>query len=120
MAEETKSDRKLTDGTAFDEKQSKLYYFAYGSNMNKEQILARGVQHKVIAVAKLSNYQLAFFGYSKVWGGAVETVIPALGHEVWGVIYDLSSSERERLDDWQDVRLDGSGAYFHCPAKVTD
>jgi len=97
-----------------------LHYFAYGSDMNNEQMLARGVKPKVMGAAKLSDYRLAFFGYSAIWDGAEETVVPAPGREVWGVMFELSSSDRERLDDAQDVRLDGTGAYFHSPVKVTD
>lgn len=97
-----------------------LHYFAYGSDMNNEQMLARGAKPKVAGVAKLSDYRLAFFGYSAVWDGAEETVVPAPGQEVWGVVFELSSSDWERLDNAQDVRLDGTGAYFHFPVKVTD
>jgi len=50
----------------------------------------------------------------------VETVIPVPGQEVWGVIYDLRFSDRDRLDVWQDARLDGTGAYFHYPSRVAD
>jgi gamma-glutamylcyclotransferase len=97
-----------------------LRYFAYGSNMNHEQMLARGANPKVVGAAKLPDHQLAFYDYSAVWDGAEETVVPAPGHDVWGVVYELSPSDRERLDDAQDARLDGTGAYFHSPAKVTD
>jgi hypothetical protein len=97
-----------------------LPYFVYGPNMNHEQMLALGVKPKVIAIAKLPDHQLAFFGYSVVWDGAEETVIPAPGQDVWGVVYELNSSDRNRLDDAQETPLDGSGAYFHFPAKVTD
>jgi gamma-glutamylcyclotransferase (GGCT)/AIG2-like uncharacterized protein YtfP len=96
-----------------------LYYFAYGSNMNKEQISARCFDPKVVAVAKLADHQLTFFGHSPVWDGGEETVVPAPGHDVWGVVYELSSSDRGRLDDVQDARMDGSGGYFHSPARVT-
>ncbi len=97
-----------------------LHLFAYGSNMNKEQMLARGANPKVVAAAKLADHQLAFFDYSAVWDGAEETVLPAPGHDVWGVVYELSPADRERLDNAQDARLDGTGAYFHSPVKVTD
>lgn len=96
-----------------------MHYFAYGSDMNQRQIAARCARPRMIAVAKLPDYQLAFFGYSAVWDGAEETVVPAPGHDVWGVVYDLSPSDRERLDNAQDARLDGSGSHFHYPAKVT-
>jgi hypothetical protein len=98
---------------------SELYYFAYGSNMNHEQISARCSKPKAIAVAKLSDYRLAFFGYSVTWDGGEETVVPAPGNAVWGVVYQLSGSDKEKLDDAQDARMDGSGSYFHSPASVT-
>jgi hypothetical protein len=100
-------------------KPDELFYFAYGSNMNKEQISARCAKAKVVAVAKLSDFQLAFFGHSVVWDGAEETVVPSPSHDVWGVVYQLSASDQERLDDAQGARLDGSGPYFHFPATVT-
>ncbi len=107
------------DSAVRDGKSDKLFYFAYGSNMNKAQISARCAAPKAVAVAKLSDFQLAFFGHAVVWDGAEETVVPAPGHDVWGVVYRLSASDRERLDDAQGARLDGSGPYFHFPATVT-
>jgi cation transport regulator ChaC len=101
-------------------KASELHYFAYGSNMNMKQIQARCTRPELIAVARLAQHRIAFFGHSKVWDGAIETVVPAPDHDVWGVIYALPFSDRDRLDSWQDVRLDGTGAYFHYPARVTD
>ena len=117
---EEKANPDFADCMVFNGKPSELYYFAYGSNMNKEQILVRCANPKVIAVAKLPHHRVAFFGYSKTWDGAMESVIPAPGKEVWGVIYELNFSDRDRLDACQDVRLDGTGAYFHYPARVAD
>jgi hypothetical protein len=100
--------------------QEERYYFAYGSNMNERQLQSRGVKPLAVAVAKLSDHRISFHGYSKTWDGAIETVIAEPGSEVWGVIYTLRFSDAERLDYWQDVRLDGTGAYFLFPAVVTD
>ena len=102
-------------------KSSKTLYFSYGSNMNGKQVNARCSNKPVaLAVAKLSDYKVAFFGYSKIWDGAVETVITAPGHEVWGVVYELSLSDRDKLDDCQDVRIDGTGNFFQYPSEVVD
>ena len=109
------SDLVLQDGAA-----AELYNFAYGSNMNSEQVRARCTNAKLVAVAKLPDHQLAFYGNSPVWDGAEETLIPTPGQEVWGVIYELTPGDKEKLDDWQDALFDGSGAYYHSPAKVTD
>jgi gamma-glutamylcyclotransferase len=109
------SELVLQDGAS-----AELYNFAYGSNMHSEQVRARCTSAKLVAVAKLPDHRLAFYGNSPVWDGAEETVIPAPGQDVWGVIYELTPSDKEKLDDWQDALFDGSGAYFHSPAKVTD
>ena len=104
----------------FREKTSEFYFFAYGSTMNQEQILARGVKPVVVGIARLPHHRIAFYGYSRTWDGAMETVVPASGQEVWGVIYELTLTDWDRLDASQDVRLDGTGTYFHFPDWVTD
>jgi gamma-glutamylcyclotransferase len=95
-------------------------YFAYGSNMNAEQIGARCHEPHVLGLARLMGHKLAFFGSSKRWDGAEETIVQAPGDELWGVIYKLNFSSAEQLDSWQDVRLDGTGPYFHFPTDVID
>jgi gamma-glutamylcyclotransferase len=95
-------------------------YFAYGSNMNREQILSRCSKPVAIATARLPDHRIAFFGNSKVWDGAMESFLPSQGNDLWGVVYKLSFSDAEMLDTCQDVRLDGTGAYFHYPAVVID
>jgi gamma-glutamylcyclotransferase len=102
------------------EKPSKLYYFAYGSNMNREQLLGRCVRPVVIGAAVLPHHRLAFHGYSRVWDGGMATVVSAPGQKVWGVVYELTVADWDRLDAWQDVRWDGTGTYFHFPDTVTD
>lgn len=95
-------------------------YFAYGSNLNPGQMAARCSKPKVLTVARLANHQIAFHGHSKKWDGGEETAIPQPGEDLWGVVYQLSFSDAEYLDSWQDVRLDGTGPYFHYPTVVTD
>jgi hypothetical protein len=96
------------------------YYFAYGSNMNLEQIRSRCSRPEVVSAARLADFRLSFYGHSATWDGALETVEPAPGSHVWGVLYRLSHRDWENLDDSQDARMDGSGQYFHSPATVTD
>jgi gamma-glutamylcyclotransferase (GGCT)/AIG2-like uncharacterized protein YtfP len=94
--------------------------FVYGSDLNPAQLRSRCVQPQALQPARLLDYRLAFFGYSRIWDGAQETVVPAPGHSVWGMLYALTHSDWDRLDAWQDVRLDGTGAYFHYPVRVMD
>jgi hypothetical protein len=95
-------------------------YFAYGSNMSLEQIRSRCSRPVVVAAARLADHRLGFYGHSETWDSAMETVEPAPGAEVWGVIFALSRLDWERLDLWQDARFDGAGTYFHFPVTVTD
>lgn len=96
------------------------YYFAYGCNLNLAEIKKKCPNIKVLGPMKLPNYKLEFFGYSSVWDGAVESVIPDLASEVWGVLYKLDSASWEELDNYEDARFDGTGAYFHYPVEVID
>ena len=102
------------------QEETRDYYFAYGSNMNLEQIRSRCGRPVVVSVARLPEHRLSFYGYAETWDGAMETVEPAPGSEVWGVIFRLSRLDWERLDEWQGARLDGAGMYFHFPATVMD
>lgn len=104
------------------ERKSPLLYFAYGSNMNPGQIALRCPGAKRIVAARLPDHRLAFFGHSERWDGGEETVMPAPGQTVHGMVYALAFSALDRLDAWQGVRLDGGGGggYFHSPAMVFD
>lgn len=95
-------------------------YFVYGSNMNYEQISSRCLKPEVFAVAKLCNHRISFFGYSKIWDGGEEALISSPGEDLWGVIYKLSFYDADRLDAWQDIRLDGNGSHFLYPTTVAD
>jgi hypothetical protein len=95
-------------------------YFAYGGNMNREQIESRCTKPEVLAVAKIPDLKLDFFDHGKVWDSGLESAVAAPGHDLWGVVYKLSAYAQDSLDDHQDIRLDGTGAYFHYPAIATD
>lgn len=96
------------------------YYFAYGSNMNLAQMKQRCLNPKVLGIARLPGYRVEFYGYSGIWDGAQETVVPDLQSEVWGVLYELQFFDCESLDGHHDVRIDGTGPYFHYPVDVID
>jgi hypothetical protein len=95
-------------------------FFAYGSNMNPGQISSRCFKPEALTIARLAGHGLSFYGSSRRWDGGEATVTPKPGEEVWGVVFKLTFTDSERLDSWQDVRLDGTGAYFHYPTVVMD
>jgi gamma-glutamylcyclotransferase len=120
VAAQDKAGIAVSGGFTFGGRPDRQYYFAYGANMNPAQMAERCSRPVVFAMAKLPGHAIGFYGRSEVWDGALETVVPAPGQDLWGVIYELSFMDLQRLDVWQDARLDGGGNYFHYPAFVTD
>lgn len=95
-------------------------YFSYGFNMNLTEMRKKCPKAKVVGVGCVAGYRLAFFEHSVVWDSAMETIFPDPAAETWGVLYELNQSEWEELDCFEDVRMDGTGAYFHYPVEVID
>jgi len=95
-------------------------YFIYGSNLNPEQLFRRCGTPEPVGVARVADYRLGFFGHSAVWDGGEEAAVPHAGEEVWGMLFRLSLSEADLLDEWQGVRPDGCGPYFLFPVFATD
>src|SRR5436309_7522291 len=46
-----------------------MLYFAYGSNLDPEQMSARCPSHRVIGLAELKEHRLVFPLFSPRWGG---------------------------------------------------
>ena len=76
-------------------------YFAYGSNLDREQMRHRCPGAVRLVRATMSGYRLAFTGYSRVWQGAVATILPEPGAHVEGVLYRLAPGELRLLDRYE-------------------
>ncbi|MFH1596996.1 MAG: gamma-glutamylcyclotransferase family protein [Pseudomonadota bacterium] len=76
-------------------------YFAYGSNMDINQLRQRCPKSKFINIGKLIGYRLEFTHYSSGWEGGVADVVPDSEKEVWGIVYQLSKSDLVRLDSYE-------------------
>jgi gamma-glutamylcyclotransferase len=75
-----------------------LLYFAYGSNLDQEQMQARCARARVDCRAVLLNHALAFGGFSQVWDGAVANVVRRRGARVEGLLYHLADEDLQALD----------------------
>ena len=75
-----------------------MYYFAYGSDLDRKQMLERCPDSKPEFVANLSNYKLIFVGWSRKWRGGVASIKPFRGEKVLGAIYEISERDLRRLD----------------------
>jgi hypothetical protein len=93
-------------------------YFAYGLNLSPELMASKVPQARCLGPAKLAGWRLAFFGRSSQWGGGCESLVEEPGRAAWGLLYELDPRQAELLDSNEDARLDGTGAYFHCPIQV--
>jgi hypothetical protein len=75
-----------------------MLYFAYGSNLDWNQMLKRCPSAEFVCVAKLEDHQLAFTRRSVTRGCGVADALPHPGNHVWGVVYQIEGSDIGRLD----------------------
>ena len=91
--------------------------FAYGSNMDPNQLTNKGIKMRNPRIAKLEGYE---FGYTKSseWDGKFScrtkiihgkaNITPCKDSIVWGILLDLTEDEVEKMDDSEGTR---SGHY---------
>ena len=78
-----------------------MYYFAYGSNLNRKQMLERCPESKPIFSATLPNYRLVFAGWSRKLRGGVATIKLERGAKVSGGVYEVTEKDLRRLDSYE-------------------
>ena len=76
-------------------------YFAYGSNLDENQMRRRCPDYRKVDKGCLRGYRLSFSRRSSDWGGGVADVIPDGSCKVWGVAYTVSDTDLERLDRYE-------------------
>jgi gamma-glutamylcyclotransferase len=78
-----------------------LLYFAYGSNLDVDQMLTRCPTARPRTRARLPDHRLEFTHLSRRWGGGAADILPHPGESVWGALYDLDADELEKLDRFE-------------------
>lgn len=92
---------------------SEKLYFAYGSNMNLDQMAFRCPDAEVVSVAHVDDYRLTFCGSGYA---GVATILPQPGSHVDGVLWRISAADEKHLDFYEGYpRL-----YGKEPIEVTD
>jgi gamma-glutamylcyclotransferase (GGCT)/AIG2-like uncharacterized protein YtfP len=89
-------------------------YFAYASNLSKEQMKKRCPDAKPKFSALLPNYKLVFSGWSREWHGGKATIQPFKGSRVMGAVYEISEQDLRKLDRFEDY----PGTYTHLNVTV--
>jgi gamma-glutamylcyclotransferase (GGCT)/AIG2-like uncharacterized protein YtfP len=77
-------------------------YFAYASNLSKQQMLQRCPGCKPRFQAVLPHYRLVFSGWSREWKGGTASIIPVRGERVQGAVWDVPEKDVPRLDRCED------------------
>jgi gamma-glutamylcyclotransferase (GGCT)/AIG2-like uncharacterized protein YtfP len=95
-----------------------MHYFAFGSNLNPEQMSVRCPGHKVVGLAALRDHRLVFPVVSRDWGGGVAGVQVAHGSIVWGVVYDLDDAQIASLDRYEGYHGPGDSRNLYEREKI--
>jgi cation transport regulator ChaC len=82
---------------------SPMLYFAYGSNMDEHRLMAadRCPNARFIFNAVLPSYRLVFIRGAT--GASAVDAVPDANAAVWGVVYDITESDRRQLDARESV-----------------
>src|SRR4051812_4019852 len=75
-----------------------MRYFAYGSNLDPDQLRERCPAASFVCVARLDAHRLAFSRKSTRRSCGVADVIPDSGHHVWGAVFEISDADAACLD----------------------
>lgn len=78
-----------------------MYYFAYGSNLNKKQMRTRCPDSRPLFTAVLPNYKLVFTGWSREWRGGKASIKSLRGEKVRGAIYEAGELCLRKLDGYE-------------------
>ncbi len=79
-----------------------MYYFAYGSNMNWQQMQRRCPSSRFVCVAHLPDFRFGITRHSRLRDCGTANIYPACGEEIWGIIYEVNHADLTVLDSFED------------------
>ena len=80
-----------------------MFYFAYGSNMNLDQMRERRVSYENSRRALLRDYKLGFTKTSKRYNAGVADIVESKGNFVEGVLYEVTEEGMANLDKFEGI-----------------
>ena len=75
-----------------------IYYFGYGSNLNKDIIRQRIGKYKESKKAILKDYKFVFMPYQSI---VIPVIIPSKGDRVLGAVYLISKKQLKELNKYE-------------------
>jgi cation transport regulator ChaC len=76
---------------------SRKYYFAYGSNMDREQMGKRCPGAELVSVGTISGWRF------RINTRGVATIVPESGSTLYGIVWCLSEADERALDRYEGV-----------------
>jgi len=92
----------------------KFRYFAYGSNMLRERLVARVSTAQAVAVGVVRDYRVDFAKVSKDESGKGD-MVASPGDEVWGVLFEFDSLQKADLDRYEGAHYRPSEVVVSTP-----
>lgn len=96
-----------------------MLYFAYGSNLDPDQMHARCPGHQPVGLAALRDHRLAFPRHSDEWEGGVASPALSHGHDLWGYLYEITEQDRAALDRYEGWQAPDDPANEYEPETIT-
>jgi gamma-glutamylcyclotransferase (GGCT)/AIG2-like uncharacterized protein YtfP len=92
-----------------------MIYFAYGANIDPQQMLLRSRSARNVGLARLDGWRLCFPRYSFIRQSAIASIEEAADDSVWGALYEIADRDMTRLDacEGQYVASDRAGNPFN-------
>ena len=88
-------------------------YFAYGSNLDEQQMRERCPGSRALFRARLAGHRLDFTHLSTRWRGGTADIVPDPDATVLGLVYAMGDGDFDRLDRWE-------GGYERVRLRVED
>ena len=86
-----------------------MLYFAYGSNLNHEQMQERCKDSKYIKNVFLEGYKLSFCAVSRSYG--VANIVKKTGSKVPGGLWKISARDEKEDSEEKEIDLKGVGIW---------
>ncbi|TET10386.1 MAG: gamma-glutamylcyclotransferase [Candidatus Atribacteria bacterium] len=78
-----------------------MYYFAYGSNMNHEQMKKRCPNSRFVETAYIRGYNVVFDGYSNFWKCSTANIVPNSISLAYGGLFEIDDMDLRILDGYE-------------------
>lgn len=78
----------------------RMYYFAYGSNLNLSQMYKRCTSARLEYQGYLPHYDMEFLGSNRR-GNGVMNIYPSEGKDIYGAIFSITKSDLKALDIYE-------------------